>query len=155
MRREGSRDLWKKGPSFTPGTPVSVQLHIKTRQAKATALRDHLIFPKWARGQQWSEPFGPSGVFPDCFCTKAPLVQIGDGVTGFTVYAFFTFYFILFYFILFYFICLFRTALTAYGDSQARGPIGAVAASLYQSHSNAGSEPRLQPAPQLMATSDH
>ena len=42
----------------------------------------------------------------------------------------------------------------AYGGSQARGPIGAVAAGLRQSHSNAGSEPRLQPTPQLMATQD-
>ena len=42
----------------------------------------------------------------------------------------------------------------AYGGSQARGPIGAVATGLRQSHSNAGSEPRLQPTPQLMATPD-
>ena len=42
----------------------------------------------------------------------------------------------------------------AYGGSQARGPIGAVATSLRQSHSNAGSEPRLQPTPQLTATPD-
>jgi len=42
----------------------------------------------------------------------------------------------------------------AYGDSQARGRIGAVATSLHQSHSNAGSEPRLQPTPQLTATPD-
>ena len=33
----------------------------------------------------------------------------------------------------------------AYGGSQARGPIGAVATGLRQSHSNAGSELRLQP----------
>jgi len=45
-------------------------------------------------------------------------------------------------------------ALAAYGGSQARGLIGAVAASLHQSHSNAGPEPRLQPTPQLMATPD-
>ena len=42
----------------------------------------------------------------------------------------------------------------AYGGSQARGRIGAVATSLRQSHSNAGSEPRLQPTPQLTATPD-
>ena len=42
----------------------------------------------------------------------------------------------------------------AYGDSQARGLIGAVATGLRQSHSNAGSEPRLQPTPQLTATPD-
>jgi len=43
---------------------------------------------------------------------------------------------------------------SAYGSSQARGPIGAVAAGLRQSHNNTGSEPRLQPIPQLMATLD-
>ena len=43
----------------------------------------------------------------------------------------------------------------AYGGSQARGRIGAVATGLHQSHSNAGSEPRLQPTPQLTATLDH
>ena len=42
----------------------------------------------------------------------------------------------------------------AYGISQARGRIRATAASLYHIHSNAGSEPRLQPIPQLMATWD-
>ena len=36
--------------------------------------------------------------------------------------------------------CLFRAEPTAYGGSQARGLIGAVAAGLCQSHSNAGSE---------------
>ena len=40
----------------------------------------------------------------------------------------------------------------AYGGSQARGQIGAVAAGLLQSHSNARSEPRLRPTPQLTAT---
>ena len=52
------------------------------------------------------------------------------------------------------FICLFRTAPAAYGGSQARGPIGAVATGLSQSHSNAGSEPCLGPTPQLTATPD-
>ena len=53
--------------------------------------------------------------------------------------------------------CLFafsRAAPSAYGGSQARGRIGAVAAGLRQSHSNAGSEPHLQPTPQLTATPD-
>ena len=35
-----------------------------------------------------------------------------------------------------------KAAPLAYGGSQARGRIGAVAAGLRQSHSNAGSEPR-------------
>ena len=51
--------------------------------------------------------------------------------------------------------CLFafsRAAPAAYGGSQARGLIGAIAASLCHSHCNVGSELRLQPTPQLMAT---
>ena len=43
----------------------------------------------------------------------------------------------------------------AHGGSQARGPVGAVAAGLRQSHSSTGSEPRLRPRPQLTATPDH
>ena len=42
----------------------------------------------------------------------------------------------------------------AYGGSQARGRIGAVAAGLHHSHSNARSGPRLRPTPQLTATPD-
>ena len=42
----------------------------------------------------------------------------------------------------------------AYGDSQATGVIGAVAAGLYHSHSNVRSEPHLCPTPQLMAMLD-
>ena len=41
-----------------------------------------------------------------------------------------------------------------YGGSQARGLIGATAASLHHSHSNAGSELSLQSIPQLTATPD-
>ena len=52
------------------------------------------------------------------------------------------------------FILLFRAAHMVHGGSQARGLIGATAASLCNSHSNAGSEPCLQPTPQLMATLD-
>ena len=47
-----------------------------------------------------------------------------------------------------------RATPMAYGGSQARGQIGTVAASLRQGHSNEGSEPGLQPTPQLMATPD-
>ena len=64
----------------------------------------------------------------------------------------------LFYFLFIYlFFCLFAISWAtpaAYGGSQARGRIGAVAASLCQSHSNWGSEPHLRPTPQLMATPD-
>ena len=50
--------------------------------------------------------------------------------------------------------CLFRATPVAYGGSQARGQIGAVATGLCQSHSNAGSEPSLQPTLQLRAMLD-
>ena len=57
----------------------------------------------------------------------------------------------------FFFFCLFAVswaAPAAYGGSQARGLVGAVAASLRQSHSNVGYEPRLRPTSQLMAMPD-
>ena len=44
--------------------------------------------------------------------------------------------------------------LSAYGGSQARGPIGAVAAGLHHSHSNTRSKPCVQPTPQLPAMQD-
>ena len=53
--------------------------------------------------------------------------------------------------------CLFAVswaALTVYGGSQARSPIGVVATGPHHSHSNIGSEPSLQPTPQLTATPD-
>ena len=59
------------------------------------------------------------------------------------------------YFLIFKnFFCLFRAAPAAYGGSQAKGQIGATAAGLHHSHSNAGSEQCLQPTPQLTAMPD-
>ena len=55
------------------------------------------------------------------------------------------------------FFCLFafcRAAPAAYGGSQARGQIGAVAADPRQNHSNAGLKQRLRPTPQLRAMPD-
>ena len=46
---------------------------------------------------------------------------------------------------------IFRATPTAYGSSQASGWIRATAAGLRHSHSNARSEQRLQPTPQLTA----
>ena len=60
----------------------------------------------------------------------------------------------MFPFLFFLVFCLFRAAPVAYGDSQARGPSGATAASLHQSRSDIRSELHLQPTPQLMATPD-
>ena len=53
---------------------------------------------------------------------------------------------------LFFFFAFSRVAPEAYGRSQARHLIGAVAASDSHTHSNTGSEPHLQPTPQLTAT---
>ena len=55
-----------------------------------------------------------------------------------------------FVFLFFWFFLLFRVELKAHGSSQARGQIGAAAASLHHSHSNMGSEAPLQPIPELM-----
>ena len=57
----------------------------------------------------------------------------------------------------FFSFCLFAiswAAQAAHGGSQARGRIGAVAAGLHQSHSNARSKPSLRSTPQLMAMPD-
>ena len=54
-------------------------------------------------------------------------------------------------------VCVFvfsRAAPTVYGGSQVRGLIGAVAARLHQSCSNARSELRLQPTPEVTAMLD-
>ena len=51
------------------------------------------------------------------------------------------------FFFLFLFLFLFRASPVAYGGSQARGQMGAVAASLHHSHSNARFEPCLQSIP--------
>ena len=63
----------------------------------------------------------------------------------------------LYMYVCMYVFCLFATswvAPAAYGGSQARGRVRAVVISLHQSHSNTGSEPRLQPTPQLTAMPD-
>ena len=54
----------------------------------------------------------------------------------------------------FFVFCPFRATPVAYGGSQARGLIEAVAAGLCHSHSNARSKPRLWPASQLTAMPD-
>ena len=61
--------------------------------------------------------------------------------------------FLSFFFFLFSF-CLFRATLSAYGGSQARGRIGAIATGLRQSHSHISSKLHLRPPPQLTTTPD-
>ena len=61
---------------------------------------------------------------------------------------------LIFFFFVCVCVCIFRATPTAYGGSQARGLIGAAAASLGQSHSNTRSVPCLRPTPQLTTTPD-
>ena len=69
------------------------------------------------------------------------------GVQGLTIEKVRSFFFLSFF-------AFSRAVPAAYRGSQARGLIGAVAASLHQGHSNMGPKPRLQPTPQLMAMPD-
>ena len=63
------------------------------------------------------------------------------------------YYFAAYFFFVFCF-AFSRAAPVAYRGPQASGLIRATAASLHHSHSDAGSEPCLQPTPQLMAAPD-
>ena len=63
-------------------------------------------------------------------------------------------YIFMIYLFIFYFFIFSRAAPMTYRGSQARGLIGTVDAGLHQSHSNAGSKPRLRLTPLLMATLD-
>ena len=58
------------------------------------------------------------------------------------------------FFFFFFFFFFFRATHAAYVSSQARSQIGATASGFCHSHHNAGSEPHLQPTPQLMAVQD-
>ena len=59
-----------------------------------------------------------------------------------------------FFFVCFLGVLLFRAAPAAYGSSQTRGRIGAIAAGLHHRHSNAESELLPRPIPQLTETPD-
>ena len=64
-------------------------------------------------------------------------------------------FFFLFFFVFFVVVVAISWAApAAYGGSQARGLIEAVATGLHYSHSNSGAEPHLQPTPQLPAMPD-
>ena len=77
-------------------------------------------------------------------CLSTKLAMGGGGSKGGGVI-------FLFFLIFFVFLLFSRATPTAYGGSQARSRIGAVATGLHQSHSNAGSELCLRPTPQLTA----
>ena len=61
---------------------------------------------------------------------------------------------ILFFCLFVYLFLLFRAIPMAYGGSQARDQIGAMAANLHHSYRITGSEPHLRPTPQLTTTQD-
>ena len=82
-----------------------------------------------------------------CLCSNpVSRILILIGLFGFLPLGCFLFLFLF---------CLFAiswAAPAAYGGSQSRGLIRAIATGLRQSHNNVGSEPRLRPTPQLTAT---
>ena len=88
-------------------------------------------------------------IFPIAYCEVYVEEDI-DVIAGGEKYAVLS----LFFFFFFVFLLFLWATPTAYGGYQARGPIGAVATGLCHSHSNAGSQPRLQPTPQVMAMLD-
>ena len=96
--------------------------------------------------------------FHACYLLKKPgnlwnfhILSLADHIvlvsSFFSLFLFFFYFFFVFY--------LFRATPAAYEDSQARHLIGAVADGLCHSHSNARSEPRLPPTPQLTRSLTH
>ena len=98
-----------------------------------------------------SEARDPTHILMDISGVLNPLSHKGTPNFFFNMATFMGFFGVLFFFCLF---AISWAAPAAYGGSQARGLIGAAAASLRQSHSNTGSKPHLQPTPQLTATLD-
>ena len=85
--------------------------------------------------------------FSRAVCARVSHLVFCPSKSAFCLFVFGFLFFILF----FYLFAFSRAALSAYGDSQARGRIEAIAAGLHQSHSNLGSRPHLRPTPQLTA----
>ena len=99
------------------------------------------LFQYQCNGQRfsvWPHQEGKAHVFMQVTTQKKLIYWFGFGV-----------------FCLFFWFCFFGFFWSlVFLGSQARGLIGATAASLYQSHSNGGSEPRLRPTPQPTAALD-
>ena len=99
----------------------------------------------------WSEVEGPVGISSNAvrvcvfisLCIIRPVVAMTLFSRCFLSSGFFCLLFLLLW-----------VALVAYGGSQTWGLIRATAAGPCHSHSNEGSEPRLQPTPQLSAMLD-
>ena len=84
-------------------------------------------------------------------CQKSHFYKTSHNLTWLVKPCIYKWHFIYLFIYLFCIFAFSRAAPTAYGGSQARGPVGAVAAGLYQSHSKAKSELRPPPTPQLTA----
>ena len=145
-----------------PGRGVSLRVSGRLGSGGAPCLQYGLLI--WAGGKNEITPFTTDrGAFAvpkrmSWFQVGMSVMMVGDRVFAATTDFF---YFILikkiffnYFFFFFFVLCPFRASPAAYGGSQARGLIGAVAAGLHHSHSNARSEPHLGPTPQLTATRD-
>ena len=86
-----------------------------------------------------------SFIFSDCLLMIITFCIIGIQSSIFDI----VFYQQWEHWIFFFFFFLFRASPMAYGGSQAKGLIRAIAASIRQSHSNVRSEPHLWPIPDL------
>ena len=95
-------------------------------------------------GCKKDQSLGTSAPRAPAECSELPLLQ----QLGLLFFFFLSFVFVVVV------VAISWAAPAAYGGSQSRGRIGAVATCLHHSHSNAGSDLRLQPTPQLMATPD-
>ena len=84
-------------------------------------------------GKRIDDP--PEGTFPSKWQSRHPSPPLSAEELFLSFFLFFCFF------------AFSRAAPVAHGGSQARGLIGAVAAGLCHSHSNAGSQLRLQPTP--------
>ena len=124
--RDAGRSYWKCWTLLKFRTE-----HFFTQQKLRLCVQDHL----WGSFSQPPPLLNQLKTFFFFFRTIVQVIQVGKWI--------------------FLFVLAFsRAAPEAYGGSQARGLIGAAAASLHHSQSNMGSEPPLWPTPQPTATPD-
>ena len=130
--------IFNRIPSKVSRKSFRIKCARQDERAQASGLRTPT---GGARGSQVcpGPPTPPLTFPPSLFYRWGLWAQIGFLRTGLFFFFFFVFS---------------RATSVTYGGSQTRGRIEAVAASLRQSHSNAGSQLRLQPTPQLMAMPD-
>jgi len=108
--------------------PVAVNRHIIDTNQKAG------VYPSLPL------PYSPSVIAPHAFSLNISQNHFLLATLAALSLLLVFFFFLLLFLLLF---LLFRAAPVAYGDSQARGQIGAVIAGLCHSYSNTGSKPHL------------